>query len=68
VHDDSPGTPGSESQTDPVEAALAEALKGAAAAGQWAVASRILAELERRSGVGPADVVDLAAARGRRQS
>jgi hypothetical protein len=56
------------SDLDAVDRALAAALSEATAAGQWAVASRILAELERRSGAGSADVVDLAAARGRRQS
>ena len=51
--------------SDPVEVALAEALKGATAAGQWSTVAQLARELEARRQA-KAGTVDLAAARKRR--
>jgi hypothetical protein len=45
---------------------LAAALADATAAGQWALASRVIARLEALDGVGEAGVIDLAKRRTRR--
>jgi hypothetical protein len=58
------------STTEPVEAALGEALARASAAGEWSVVTTLARELEARrmarSGAAAAGVVDLDAERVRR--
>jgi hypothetical protein len=50
---------------DPVEAALAKALEGATAAGQWSTVAQLARELEERRKA-HADVVSLATVRARK--
>jgi hypothetical protein len=52
-------------QIDPVEAALAKALEGATAAGEWSTVAQLARELEERRKA-RAEVVDLATVRARK--
>jgi hypothetical protein len=56
-----------EHPADPIEAAVAEALRGATAAGQWSVVAQLARELEARREA-RAGVVRLDAERARRGS